>query len=153
VRCWCALRGDRARAGRLREPRPLLWTAVGLAAMAAVAAAALGSARVDSPSGRAPPAASPRPAQVYPRLGGDGFEYFGVARLAAAGPRPRPQTTTRAWAPGRSSPLGQVTARTPLGLSLLWMPVIAVAHVATLAAPRWAPAFPRTGSPRRMWPR
>ncbi|HET8644093.1 MAG TPA: hypothetical protein VFO85_01315 [Vicinamibacteria bacterium] len=110
--------------------RPLLWAAVALAAAAAMAAALLGSRRIDGFRAILIAWVLLDLPQVYPRLGGDGFEYFGVARsllldrdldlandYAGLGARPV------------ISPLGEVTARTPLGLSLLWMPVIAVVHV------------------------
>jgi hypothetical protein len=72
---------------------------------------------------------------VYPRLGGDGFEYFGVARsLLFDHDLDLANDYAGLGARAVISPLGEVTARTPLGLSLLWMPVIALAHVATLAA-------------------
>lgn len=115
--------------------RPLLWTVVALAGAAAVAAATLGSRRLDAARAALALMVLLDLPQVYPRLGGDGYEYFGVARSLLL---------DRDLALGNDyaglganpviSPLGAVTARTPLGLSLLWMPVIAVAHVAVKVA-------------------
>jgi len=111
-------------------PRALLWTALALAAVATLAAAALGSPRVDRYRAALVLVLLLDVPQVYPRLGGDGYEYFGVARsLLLDHDLDLANDYAGLGASPVISPRGQVTARTPLGLSLLWMPVIAVAHV------------------------
>src|SRR6185295_13556461 len=78
---------------------------------------------------------------VYPRLGGDGFEYYVLARspvfdgdldlandFAGLGARPV------------VSPRGEVTSRVPIGVSLVWLPPLLLVHAAVgLAALLGAP--------------
>lgn len=126
--------------------RAALWAAVAAASAAAVASAVLGSRRVDGSRAALVVLLLLDLPQVYPRLGGDGFEYFSVARslvldrdldlandFAGLGARPV------------VSPLGQVTARTPIGLSLLWMPVIVVVHPVTALAAAMGSGIPADG--------
>jgi hypothetical protein len=131
-------------------PRPLVYSGVAVAAAAAVVVALRGRGAwldrwrlalvllllLELPS-------------VYPRLGGDGFEYFAVARsLLFDRDLDLANDFAGLGATPVVSPLGQVTARTPLGLSLLWMPAIALAHAGTwvaavLGAPFAADGFSR----------
>lgn len=136
-------------------PRWLLWTAVVAAGVAAaVVALRRGRPRLWLDRWRLPlllllllelP-------QVYPRLGGDGYEYYAVARsLLLDRDLDLANDFAGLGAAPVVSPLGQVTARTPLGLSLLWMPVIAVAHAVTAAAAALgAPFTPDGFSPPYM---
>jgi len=68
---------------------------------------------------------------VYGRLGGDGFEYYVLARsplfdhaldlandFQGLGARPV------------VSPLGQTTSRVPIGVSLVWLPPLLIVHAA-----------------------
>lgn len=68
---------------------------------------------------------------VYARLGGDGFEYYVLARSAVfdrdldlandfAGLGARPVV----------SPRGEVTSRVPIGVSLMWLPPLLLVHAA-----------------------
>ena len=68
---------------------------------------------------------------VYSRLGGDGFEYYVLARSALfdhdldlandfQGLGARPVV----------SPRGQVTSRVPIGVSILWLPPLLLVHAA-----------------------
>ena len=72
---------------------------------------------------------------VYSRLGGDGFEYYVLARsplfdhdfdlandFQGLGARPV------------LSPLGEVASRVPIGVSILWVPPLLIAHAAVRLA-------------------
>ncbi|PYQ04881.1 MAG: hypothetical protein DMF82_09645, partial [Acidobacteria bacterium] len=72
---------------------------------------------------------------VYSRLGGDGFEYYVLVRspvfdhdfdlandFQGLGARPV------------VSPLGEVTSRVPIGVSLLWLPALLIVHPVVRAA-------------------
>jgi hypothetical protein len=73
---------------------------------------------------------------VYARVGGDGFEYYALLRsplldqdldfandFAGLGARPVLSSD------------GEVTARTPVGMALLWLPAFLAAHAAALVLP------------------
>lgn len=82
---------------------------------------------------------------VYGRLGGDGYEYYALLRSPLldgdldfrndfAGLGAQPVVSSE----------GEVTARTPVGLALLWLPAFAAAHLAATAT-RWAGAGANDG--------
>jgi hypothetical protein len=72
---------------------------------------------------------------VYARIGGDGFEYYALLRSPVvdhdldfandfAGLGARPVLSSE----------GEITARTPIGTALLWLPAFLAAHVLATAA-------------------
>lgn len=132
-------------------PRWLLTTSLWLAALTAAAAVVLARR---TPAGlrwldgwRLPVAllALWMLPSVYGRVGGDGFEYYALLRsplidhdldfrndFAGLGAR------------AVLTPSGEVTARTPIGTALLWLPAFVAAHVAATVA-SWTTGVPNDG--------
>jgi len=72
---------------------------------------------------------------VYARVGGDGYEYFATTRSLLFDHDLRYEDEFAAFgATGVPGPEGEPTSRFPLGLSLLWMPAVALTHVGVLLA-------------------
>jgi hypothetical protein len=67
---------------------------------------------------------------VYPKLGGDGYEYYVVARSVLFD---HDLDLTNDFAGLRAhqvvSQLGEATSRTPIGVGLLWTPALILTHV------------------------
>jgi hypothetical protein len=83
---------------------------------------------------------------VYPRLGGDGYEYYVLARSAMFD-RDLDLANDFAGVGARAvvSPRGEVTSRTPIGVGLVWAPAILVAHGGTLVARAFGADLPADG--------
>ena len=128
-------------------PAAILTIVLGLAALAAVGAVLLGGPRARWLDGwrllMVLVALAQLPA-VYSRLGGDGFQYYVLARsplfdrdfdlandYQGLGARPI------------VSPQGEVTSRAPLGVSIVWLPPLLLAHAGVeLASWLGAPVRP-----------
>jgi hypothetical protein len=83
---------------------------------------------------------------VYPKLGGDGYEYYVLARSAMFD-RDLDLANDFAGLGARAvvSPRGEVTSRTPLGVGLVWAPAILLAHAGTLVARALGADLPADG--------
>lgn len=72
---------------------------------------------------------------VYARLGGDGFQYYVLARSPLFD---RDFDLTNDYqglgAPPVVSPQGEVTSRAPLGVSIVWLPPLLLVHAAVVFA-------------------
>ena len=128
-------------------PAAILTIVLGLAALAAVGAVLLGGPRARWLDGWRLPMVLVALAQlpaVYSRLGGDGFQYYVLARsplfdrdfdlandYQGLGARPI------------VSPQGEVTSRAPLGVSIVWLPPLLLVHAGVeLASWLGAPVRP-----------
>jgi hypothetical protein len=83
---------------------------------------------------------------VYPRLGGDGYEYYVLARSVLFD-RDLDLANDFAGLEARAvvSPRGEVTSRTPIGVGLVWAPAIVLAHLGTVVADRLGASLPADG--------
>ena len=128
-------------------PAAILTIVLGLAALAAVGAVLLGGPRARWLDGWRLPIvllALAHLPTVYSRLGGDGYQYYVLARsplfdrdfdlandFQGLGARPI------------VSPEGEVTSRAPLGVSILWLPPLLLVHAGVeLASWLGAPVRP-----------
>ncbi len=83
---------------------------------------------------------------VYPRIRGDGSEYYVLARsLLFDHDLELANDFEGLGAPPVLSPRGEVTSRTPLGVGLLWSPSIVLAHVFVSAANLFGAGLPADG--------
>jgi hypothetical protein len=83
---------------------------------------------------------------VYPRLGGDGYEYYVLARSVLFD-RDLDLTNDFAGLGARAvvSPRGEITSRTPIGVGIVWTPGILLAHLGTVVANRLGASLPADG--------
>jgi hypothetical protein len=83
---------------------------------------------------------------VYARVGGDGYEYFATTRSLLFDQDLQYANEFAAFgATGVPGPEGEPTSRFPLGLSLLWMPAVALTHLGVLLARGMGASLPADG--------